>query len=378
MDLALSETQTQLADSVRTFLARLPVGGGMSETPGSPGPSAIWREMGEALGVLALALPEDLGGLGGDASDVMVVMEAFGEALLTEPYLETVVMAAGLLRRCDQPRARALAQAIGEGGLIAALALTEPAGRADWRFCSTRADRVGEGWRLSGDKGLVFPGAAANLLIVSARTRGVDGQSEGLSLFVVEREAPGLALRDVATLDGRWAAEVVLDGVALPADALIGVAHGAGPLIDLVLDEAAAALCAEGVGVLRRMLDDTVAFAKSRRQFGQPIGRFQALQHRMADMFIQFELARSAAVLATLSLDRPERERALAVSAAKVAVNDACRFIGQSAVQLHGGLGMSLETGVTRYFKRATVIETQLGTRDHHLDRSMAVGGRAA
>ena len=134
----------------------------------------------------------------------------------------------------------------------------------------------------------------------------------------------------------------------------------------------------EAVGVLRRMLDDTVAFAKERRQFGQAIGRFQALQHRMADMFIQFELARSAAVLATLSLDKPDRERTLAVSAAKVAVSDACRFIGQNAVQLHGGLGMSLETEVTRYFKRAAVIETQLGTRDHHLDRTIELDVRAA
>lgn len=377
MNLALSETQSQLADSVRTFLARLPASG-MAETPGAPGPTAVWREMGEALGVLALSLPEELGGLGGEAADVMVVMEAFGEALLAEPYLETVVTAAGLLRRCHQPRARALAQAIGEGAAIVAAALTEPAGRADWRFCSTRAVRAGEDWRLTGGKGLVTPGASAQLLIVTARTRGDDGQGEGLSLFLVDRNAPGLTLRDVATLDERWAAEVVLDGVVLATDALIGVEHGAGPLIARVLDEATAALCAEAVGVLRRMLNDTVAFARERRQFGQPIGRFQALQHRMADMFIQFELARSAAVLATLSLDKPEQERVLAVSAAKVAINDACRFVGQNAVQLHGGLGMSLETEATLYFKRATVIEAQLGTRDHHLDRSMAVHTRAA
>ncbi len=377
MDLALSETQTQLADSVRTFLARLPAGG-MAETPGAPGPTAVWRDMGETLGVLALALPDDLGGLGGEAAEVMVVMEAFGEALLAEPYLETVVTAAGLLRRCDQPRARALAQVIGEGAAIVAPALTEPAGRADWRFCATRAERDGEDWRLTGGKGLVTPGASAQSLIVAARTRGDDGQADGLSLFLVERDASGLSLRDVATLDEHWAAEVVLDGVVLSADALIGIEHEAGPVIARVLDEATAALCSEAVGVLRRMLDDTVAFAKERRQFGQAIGRFQALQHRMADMFIQFELARSAAVLATLSLDKPDRERTLAVSAAKVAVSDACRFIGQNAVQLHGGLGMSLETQVTRYFKRATVIEAQLGTRDHHLDRSMDLDVRAA
>lgn len=377
MDLTLSETQTQLADSVRTFLARLSASG-MAEAPGAPGPTAVWRDMGEALGVLALALPEDLGGLGGEAADVMVVMEAFGEALLTEPYLETVVTAAGLLRRCDQPRARALAQAIGEGAAIVAPALTEPAGRADWRFCATRAERDGDGWRLTGGKGLVTPGASAQSLIVAARTRGDDGQADGLSLFLVERDTHGLILRDVATLDERWAAEVVLDGVSLSTDSLIGVEHEAGPLIALVLDEATAALCAEAVGVLRRMLDDTVAFAKERRQFGQAIGRFQALQHRMADMFIQFELARSAAVLATLSLGKPDRERTLAVSAAKVTVSDACRFISQNAVQLHGGLGMSLETEVTRYFKRAAVIETQLGTRDHHLDRTIELDVRAA
>lgn len=377
MDLALSDTQTQLADSVRTFMARLPAGG-MSQAPGAQGPTAVWREMGEALGVLALALPEDLGGLDGEAADVMVVMEAFGEALSTEPYLETVVTAAGLLRRCDQPHARALAQAIGEGAAIVAPALTEPAGRGDWRFCSTRAERDGAGWRLSGGKGLVTPGASAETLIVAARTRGADGQAEGLSLFLVGRDAPGLTLRDVATLDERWAADVVLSDVVVPLDALIGEEHVAAPLIAQVLDEATAALCAEAVGVLRRMLNDTVAFAKERRQFGQPIGRFQALQHRMADMFIQFELARSAMLLATLSLDRPERERAMAVSAAKIAISDACRFIGQNAVQLHGGLGMSLETEVTRYFKRATVIETQLGGREHHLDRSLALGVRAA
>jgi alkylation response protein AidB-like acyl-CoA dehydrogenase len=206
-------------------------------------------------------------------------------------------------------------------------------------------------------------------LIVTARTGGAQAARSGVSLFLLERGLPGVSLHEYHTIDGRRAADLSLDGVVLPVEALLGAEGGALELVELVADEAVAAICAEAVGVMGRMLDDTVDYTRQRRQFGQPISSFQVLQHRMADMMMQLELARSAVYGATLKLGADPVERAKAASAAKVTCDQACRYVGQNAVQLHGGMGMSDELALTHYFRRATVIGNTHGSADYHLAR---------
>lgn len=348
MDLSRGETQQHLSDSVRGFAAQV-----SSQTmPALPvaGPDDVWRSLCEDLGLLALMLPEDRGGFGGRGEDLLVVMEAMGEALLAQPFLECAVAALSLLTASTGETSQASVDDLVSGQALAVPILGK---RATARF------EHGQ-WQVTGDMGLVYPAPSADNFLVLADVQGAEGS---VLLQVPAFEA---SVRAVATLDERWAGQVVFfNSVAqllLEGDAAVEA-------MALAEDMAIAALCAEASGVLQKLLDDTVGFTKERRQFGQPISRFQVLQHRMADMFIQFEMARSAAVLACLSLDKPGTERMAAVSSAKAVVSEACRYIGQNTVQLHGGLGMSAETQMTRWFKRATVIENQLGSRDYHIDR---------
>lgn len=347
MDLSLSETQKHLSDSVHTFLSRLP----KQEMPAAPksGPDDVWKALGEDLGLLSLLLTEEQGGFGGRGDDLLVVMEAMGEHLLTQPFMEVAVSAVALLSLCEGAQAESLLRALvaGQSHIVPILDV------------GLIASPSGSEWQITGNAGLVYPATASSFLV-----KAKHAENDDVLLFSIN--ATDAALRPVATIDERWAAEVRFN----QSDAtLLLRGKVAAEAVEAAKDMALAALCAEASGVLKKLLDDTVAFTKERRQFGQPISRFQVLQHRMADMFMQYEMARSAAVLACLSLDKPASERSLATSAAKVIVSDACRFIGQNAVQLHGGLGMSAEIEMTRWFKRATVIEQQLGSRDFHIDR---------
>jgi alkylation response protein AidB-like acyl-CoA dehydrogenase len=296
-------------------------------------------------------------------------MEEMGKALVVEPYLETVVMGAGLLKRIDTAAA---AQAVGEiiaGERIVVLAWGEPTSRYDVGDVSTRAVREGEGWRLDGRKAVVTGAPMAHQLIVTARTSGDRRDPDGISLFLVDATTPGLIMRDYVTVDGRQASEIALDGVRVGVEALLGE-EGAGlPLVEQVLDEARAALCAEALGVMGQLLAQTLAYTKQRRQFGHPLSDFQVLQHRMVDMFVQHEQAISMTYMATLKLDLPAPERAKAISAAKAFVGKACRFVGQNAVQTHGGIALTQELALSHYFKRATMIESELGSVDWHLAR---------
>lgn len=328
-----------------------------------------WRGLAQDLGVLGAALPEDLGGLGGGPVDTLVIMQELGRALVVEPYLETVVIAAGLLKRVDSEAARRAVGEIISGDLIATLAGAEPKSRFDAADVSTTARREGSGWRLDGAKAVVMAAPWASKLLVTARTSGGRRDREGVSLFLVDKSTAGVSTRDYATVDGRRASEVAFDGVMLPADALLGKEGEALPLVEAVLDEACAALCAEALGVLSELVRQTVDYAKQRKQFGQPIGSFQVLQHRMVDMFIQAEQATSMAYMATLKLGLPANERARAVSAAKAFIGKALTFVGQSAVQIHGGIGLTEELALSHYFKRATMIEQALGSTDFHLRR---------
>ena len=276
--------------------------------------------------------------------------------------METVVIAASLLQKAG---AWASVAAIGRGELIATLAWLEPASRQDQLNISTRAVRTAGGWRIDGIKSVVAWAQDAHLLLITAQT----DDSETPSLFLIPRKEKGVALAPYLTIDGRPAADITLSEVCVPNDALLGSEGDALSSLECALDEARAALCAEAVGVLRVLLDATVAYSKDRRQFGHSIASFQAVQHRLSDMFLQVELASAASLLATLSLGKSRPQRIQAVSAAKATIASACRFVGQNAIQLHGGMGMSAETAITRYFKRATALEYELGSRDYHVAR---------
>ena len=323
--------------------------------------------------MLGAALPEDLGGLGGGPVDTLVVMTEFGRALVVEPFLETVVIGAGLLKRFDAAAARDAVGRIISGDLVTTLAWSEPTSRYDAADVSTRAVRDGSGWRLDGRKAVVSAAPWASEFLVTARTGGAQRETEGVSLFLVDKDAAGVSVRDYPTVDGRRASEIELDGVALGPEALLGAEGQALGDIEAVLDEARAALCAEACGVLAELTRQTVDYAKQRRQFGAPIAAFQVLQHRMVDMFIASEQSLSMTFMATLKLDLPAEERAAAVSAAKAYVGRACTLVGQQAVQIHGGIGLTEELALSHYFKRATMIEQALGSSDFHLRRYQAL-----
>jgi alkylation response protein AidB-like acyl-CoA dehydrogenase len=371
MDFSFNDEQRMLRDSLSSFLAdTYDFDARKKAITAEPGwRPEIWRALAQDLGVLGAALPEEMGGLGGGPVDTLVVMEELGKALVVEPYLETVVMAAGLLKRMDTPAAAQAVAEIVAGDRIVALAWGEPKGRYNAADVSTRAVRDHAGWRLDGRKAVVTAAPMANQLIVTARTSGEQRDARGVSLFLVDKAAAGVVVRDYVTVDGRQASEIALDGVSLSAEALLGE-DGAGlPLVEQVLDEARAALCAEALGVMSQLLAQTLAYTKQRRQFGHAISDFQVLQHRMVDMFIHHEQAVSMTYMATLKLDQPAAERAKAVSAAKAFVGKACRFVGQSAVQTHGGIALTNELALSHYFKRAAMIENELGSVDWHLAR---------
>lgn len=380
MDFNFSEEQRLLRDSLASFLAdkydaearRKAIG---TEAGWRP---EIWRGLAQDVGLLGASLPEDLGGLGGGPVDTLVVMQELGRALVVEPYLETVVIGAGLLKRVDSDVARDAVGKIIEGELITALAWGEPTSRFDPADVSTTAKRDGAGWRLDGRKAVVVGAPWASKLLVTARTAGSQRDKGGVSLFLVDKDAAGVTTRDYPTVDGRRASEIVFDGVKLDGSALLGAQDLALADLEAVLDEARAALCAEALGVMSELVRQTIDYTKQRKQFGVPIAQFQVLQHRMVDMFIQQEQSVSMTYMATLKLDLPATERARAVSAAKAYVGRACTQVGQWAVQTHGGIGLTEELALSHYFKRASMIEQALGTADYHLRRYETLGRAAA
>jgi alkylation response protein AidB-like acyl-CoA dehydrogenase len=371
MEFELSQDQIVFRDSLRRFLReRYSPHQRQAILSGGEGWSAKhWGAFADELGILGVPPAENTPGTVGGAIETMIIMDLLGEALVLEPFLETVVVGGGLLRRDGSLAAKSLLAEIALGRVRIAFASGEPETRYASNHVSTRARRDGNGWHISGTKNIVFGAPLATHIIVSARTHGQRTDPDGISLFLVDRGVAGLKMYPYVTLDERRAADVWFEHVKLPEAALLGTIGLALPLIDLVMDEATAALCAEATGVMRRLLDSTVEYTRQRRQFGQPISQFQALQHRMADMYIALEQARSAVMLATLKLTHSPVDRSLAVSAAKTTINECGRFIGQNAVQLHGGMGITQDLAIGAYFRRLTVIGNQFGTCDHHLDR---------
>lgn len=368
MNLTFSDEHEQLRTSVRVFLRDnafeakpAELESGMTATAG------LWRAMAQQIGLLGLSLPERVGGLDLDAISTMIAMEELGRALVPVPFLESVVICGALLARTGGANADALLARIASGDSIVCFAAAEPQTRIDWAAIEMRAQRTAHGWRLDGKKVVVIAAPSASHIIVAARTSGHPGERAGLSLFVVETSRAGIETEAYPTVDGRWAADVSFNDVWLPADALLY--EDAIESLDRIADDAVAAVGAEAIGVLGRMLEETIEYSKQRRQFGQPLARFQVLQHRMVDMYMALEQARSAVLGAFLKQSGTAQERALAASAAKVMVNEACRIVGQGAVQIHGGMGLTDELAISHLFKRATVIETEWGSSDAHLMR---------
>ncbi len=375
MEFSLNIEQQQLNDSLRRYLEKnysfdarrqqLKTGGTFSATH--------WRAFAE-FGLLGIGIPESAGGmgittnLGGSgcaAEDTMIVMTCFGRALVVEPYLSTVVLCGNVLR--DHAGGAEMLSAIVAGDKTMALAVHERAGRYQSSHVATTARRDGDGYVLNGAKAVVLHGDAADTLIVSARTSGAVGDENGISLFVVDKVSAGLGVRGYATNDGMRAAEITLNDVHVASTALIGTEGAAYASIERALGFGLAALCAEAVGAMEALGEQTLEYLKSRKQFGVAIGTFQALQHRMVDMFIATEQARSITMLAALKVDSSDlNERRRVLAAAKSLVGQSARLVGQQAVQLHGGMGVTDELPISHYFKRLTAIDMTFGDAHYH------------
>jgi pimeloyl-CoA dehydrogenase small subunit len=375
MNFELSDEQTLLAETIKRFVATHYNFDARAKIIASPAGHSedVWSAIAE-MGLLGLPFAEAHGGFGGSTVDVMLVMEAIGEGLLVEPYLATVGLGGRFIARggTKAQQDRILPELV-QGKHTLAFAHTEPGARYDLRQVGLRARRSGDGWTLDGDKRMVVHGTQADTLVVSARTSGGETDAAGITLFLVPRTAAGVSVKDARTLDNLRAAEIRFTGVRVEADALLGREGEGFSLIEEVVDYATALLCAEAVGAIRYANDATLEYLKTRRQFGVPIGSFQALQHRMVEMMISYEQARSMAYLACVKIDSADAaERRRVISAAKIKIADACRHVSQESVQLHGGMGMTEELKVSHTFRRLTILAQTFGDAEHHLERFAA------
>ncbi len=372
MDFDLNEEQRLLADNIaRLMKDRYGFENRKTYQATTHGFSEeLWRRYAE-LGLLGLPFSEEDGGFGGGAVETMLVMEAFGRALALEPYLATVVLAGGVIRRAARQELRAeLAPQIAAGDLRLAFAHSERQSGWDLFDVAASARKDGGGYVLDGEKGLVLHGDSADKLVVSARIAGGQRERAGLGLFLVDASAPGVARRGYPTQDGQRAAEITLTNVRVEPEAVIGDPENAASVIERVVEEAIAALCAEAVGAMSEAQAMTVEYLKTRKQFGVPIGSFQALQHRAADMVVALEQARSMMMFATMMAGEDDAAaRAKAISAAKAQIGRSAKFIGQQATQLHGGIAMTYEYKLGHLFKRMTMIDMAFGDADAHLRR---------
>ena len=359
MNFELNDDQRMLTDSVDRLLT-LPTEG-------------RWAHFAE-MGLLGLPIPDSAGGFGGGGVESMLVMEAIGRTLAPEPYLSAVLLVAGLLAEDERQSARLAQVMAGEARWT--IAFSEPQGRYDLADIATSATQDGDNWVLQGRKVAVIDLDPSCRLLVVARTSGRRTDEEGATLFALAVDAPGLEVTYRRTPDGRRSAELTLSSVRVSNADRVGPLDGAMPLLRRAVDRAIAGACAEAVGAMAHLLDITVDYLKTRRQFGQPIGAFQALQHRAADMLVEVELARSMAMYAAGFVDETrEIVRRSAIAAAKVQVIQSARFVGQQAIQLHGGIGMSEEHVAGSYFKRLTQFERLLGDEDHFLREIDRCGG---
>lgn len=369
MDFILNEEQMLLRDMAARFAADARAR--QEKTPEEPG--SRWSRFAE-LGLLGLTLGEAHGGLGGGGVETMIVAEEMGRQLLTEPFVPAVAMVSPLIGELgSEDHHKQILPRLAAGEVLVVPAFLEPEARYDLAQVATIARTDGDQVRITGRKAVVLNAPQADLLLVSARSAGAKGAMEGISLYLVPSQAPGVSLRAITTLDGRPAAEVNLDAVAVAATARLGSAGTALPAMERAVDRGIAALAGEAVGAMAALLDLTAEYLRTRKQFGAPIGKFQALQHKLVDMRVALELARSVAAAAAMAVDLPDVDlRRRFISAAKVQVSRSGRFIGQAAIQLHGAMGMTEEYGAGRYLKRLVVIGALYGDFAHHLERFAA------
>ena len=367
MDFSPNELQTMLADSVSRFVAtEYDFDTRQSYAASERGFSdEVWRKFAD-LGWTAVPFDEDDGGIGGGPVDVMVLMEKLARGLVVEPYLANVILAGGALARAaDATQRERWLQPLIAGELQATLACHEPQARYELRNIATTAIRDGDGWRLDGSKGVVPNGATADIVIVPARTSGGQCDENGISLFVVD--AKELDRNGYHTVDGLRAAEITMQDLRTGADRLLGQVDAGFAVLDATVDDATLAVCAEAVGIMQTLTDKTVEYAKQRRQFGVPIGSFQAMQHRMVDMLMACEQARSTLLWAVMTHAAGEDSKR-AISSIKYFIGTAGQKVGEEAVQIHGGMGVTWELDVAHFFKRLTAINRQFGNVDWHLD----------
>jgi alkylation response protein AidB-like acyl-CoA dehydrogenase len=373
MDFQLSEEQTLLADSVESWLQDkydferwrklVKTDLGYAEEN--------WKTMAE-LGWLAIPLPEAAGGLGGGAVDAALLAERFGRHMVAEPYFSTVILGAGLIQAAgDDKQKNEWLPAIAEGKAKWAFAHAEHGARFALNETRSKATKTADGWTLSGKKIVVWDAASADKLIVLARSAGSDTDAKGLGLFVVDASGAGVARHDYRTVDNRRASDIQLDHA--PVLAVLGDPADAMPAVEAVIDQAIAFMASESVGAMAALHETTLAYAKTRKQFGRAIGEFQVIQHRLVDMMMQVESARSLALLAALKAAAEPKERAKAAAAAKVQLGRSGRFVGQQAVQIHGGMGMTDELNVGHYMKRLMMLDTTFGNADFHQRRFAAL-----
>jgi alkylation response protein AidB-like acyl-CoA dehydrogenase len=378
MDLTLNDEQRLLRESVDRFIIETYDADQRRRAAHDPlGFSpAIWKQF-AGLGWLALPIAEAYGGLGAGAIETGILMEAFGRGLVAEPYLGTVVIGATLLSECgSEAQKQALLPRIAEGSLLVSFAHSERPARFDLAEVKTMATKTADGWRLDGHKVAVLDGQAANLIIVSARLANDNGTGGKLCLFLVSPDAAGLTLRDFPRLGGGRACNLDLSDVCIAADARLGDGSDTLPKIEAMVDRALAALCAEAVGIMQVMLERTLEYTKVRQQFGRPLSANQVIRHRLADMAMQCDEARSSALRVALMADAEPAKRGRAASGAKAKIGMCARFVAEQAVQLHGAMGVTEELEIGSYFKRLLAFETMFGTSAYHYRRHAELGSR--
>ncbi|MDP4765856.1 MAG: acyl-CoA dehydrogenase family protein [Pseudomonadales bacterium] len=374
MDLAFTEEQNLLRDSVRKFVdSQYAISGRNKLSASAAGFSRdYWQQYAE-LGWLALPFSEADGGIGGTPVDTMVLMEEFGRGLVLEPYLATVVMFGSAISMAGNEAQRAeLLPAIMDGSLMASFAYAEAQSHHDLNNIETSAAADGDGYLINGEKCVVLNGQSAGKLLVSTRTSGTSQDHTGITLFIVDAAASGIKRTDYPTVDGLRAADIKFTDVRVSAADQLGETGKGYAIVESIANRAILALAAEAVGAMEVLYQDTIAYTKQRRQFDHPLSEFQVLKHRMTEMFMEHALAKSLCMKATMLETQGSAETQRTIHALKYLIGKASRFVGQNAVQLHGGMGMTEELRVAHYFKRLMVIDSQFGNTDHHLERFVA------
>ncbi|MFM0728884.1 acyl-CoA dehydrogenase [Paraburkholderia sediminicola] len=374
MNFQHTDDRRMLADTLNRFVTEQYGFETRDRIAGSPeGFSAdLWNRFAE-LGIIGALFAETDGGFGGGGFDIAVVFESLGRGLVVEPFLDTLIVGQAIARDGSEAQKAMLAELI-DGSRLVALAHGEPDGHYELSRVTTRARRVGDAWQLDGAKAVVQHGENASLFLVSARTAGAEDAEAGITLFLVPRDAAGVSVRGYRKIDGGRAAEVTFDKVTLADDALLGTAAESFATLEYAISCGVLALCSEAVGAMDVAKDHTLEYLRTRKQFGVPIGSFQALQHRMADLLLEIEQARSAVINAAAALGAERTVRERAVSAAKYSIGRIGAMVSEECIQLHGGIGMTWELPLAHYAKRLVMIDHQLGDEDHHLERYIALG----